>query len=183
MIDGKQAGPFELSQLPEAGIRPSTYVWCKGMADWEKAEDVADICRFYRNHLYDVMHPGPKKTLTEEIMEATAGMPGARMRFGAPNATPLQSPTTFDRFLRDQPDKHIPTLEEIEQSETNEVPPTSMIGVAWFVTFLCCPPTGIAALVYAYKSREAWKAGEKKAAHDFNRSAKMWVGIFCGNVS
>lgn len=58
MIDGEQKGPFELAELAQAGVRPGTYVWCKGMADWEKAEDVADICRFYRNRIYDLMHPG-----------------------------------------------------------------------------------------------------------------------------
>lgn len=41
MIDGERRGPFELSQLADAGVRPGTYVWCKGMDDWEKAEDVA----------------------------------------------------------------------------------------------------------------------------------------------
>ena len=57
MIDGERVGPLELSQLVEAGVRPSTYVWCKDMADWEKAEDVADICRYFRGHIHDLMHP------------------------------------------------------------------------------------------------------------------------------
>ena len=57
IIEGEKQGPFELEQLAEAGVRPSTYVWCKGMADWEKAENVADICRMYRGRLYDLLHP------------------------------------------------------------------------------------------------------------------------------
>ncbi|MDE6143194.1 MAG: DUF4339 domain-containing protein, partial [Muribaculaceae bacterium] len=30
IIDGEQKGPFELEELADAGVRPSTYVWCKG---------------------------------------------------------------------------------------------------------------------------------------------------------
>ncbi len=51
MIDGQRTGPWELWQLPEAGVTPDTYVWCKGMTDWRKAEVVADVCRYYRQHL------------------------------------------------------------------------------------------------------------------------------------
>ncbi len=38
MIDGERRGPFGLDELADAGVRPDTYVWCKGMSDWEKAE-------------------------------------------------------------------------------------------------------------------------------------------------
>ena len=27
------------------------------MADWQPASDVADICRFYRQRIFDLMHP------------------------------------------------------------------------------------------------------------------------------
>ena len=50
-IDDTQVGPLGLGQLIEAGVRPSTYVWHKGMADWEKAEDVPEICRAMRRAL------------------------------------------------------------------------------------------------------------------------------------
>lgn len=57
MIDGERRGPFELDALADVGVRPDTYVWCKGMADWEKAEDVAEICRWYRQRIFGLMHP------------------------------------------------------------------------------------------------------------------------------
>lgn len=33
------------------GVRPDTYVWCKGMDDWMKADEVPDICRYFRQRL------------------------------------------------------------------------------------------------------------------------------------
>lgn len=169
MIDGQQCGPYELEQLPEAGIRPSTYIWCSGMSDWEKAEDVADVCRLYRNRLYDIMHPNlhPEPTEGERLPIENSQIQGAEN----------PSPTNFDRYLKDEPEAHIPTLEEIDSQKDTSVAPQSMIGYAWLVTILCFPPTGIAALYYAYRSRSAWKKGEAKISHDLTRSAKMMTGI------
>ncbi len=59
MIDGERRGPFTLDALHEAGVTPDTYVWSKGMSDWEQAADVADICRYYRQRIFDKLHPVP----------------------------------------------------------------------------------------------------------------------------
>lgn len=55
MIDGKQVGPLMLDDIVEAGVRPDTYVWCKGMADWQRASEVPDICRYFRLRLAGVL--------------------------------------------------------------------------------------------------------------------------------
>ncbi len=54
MIDGERRGPFRLDQLRDAGVGPDTYVWSKGMADWEQAADVADICRYFPSWTRDI---------------------------------------------------------------------------------------------------------------------------------
>ncbi len=51
MIDGHQYGPMELDEMVKEGVRPDTYVWCKGMDDWTLASDVPDICRYFRQRL------------------------------------------------------------------------------------------------------------------------------------
>ncbi len=51
MIDGRQYGPMELDEMVAEGVRPDTYVWCKGMPDWELASEVPDICRYFRQRL------------------------------------------------------------------------------------------------------------------------------------
>lgn len=51
MIDGRRYGPMELDDLVREGVRPDTYVWCKGMEDWAMADEVPDICRYFRQRL------------------------------------------------------------------------------------------------------------------------------------
>lgn len=51
MIGGRQYGPMELDDMVREGVRPETYVWCKGMSDWTVASDVPDICRYFRQRL------------------------------------------------------------------------------------------------------------------------------------
>ncbi|MCH5231393.1 MAG: CD225/dispanin family protein [Muribaculaceae bacterium] len=169
MIDGEQKGPFSLEELPANGVRPSTYIWCKGMPEWQRAEENADVCRLFRNHLYDIMHPAPAENI--EV--------GVDDRWKVTKDEPHQGPypSRFDRYLQETGNEPLPTLEEIEQRKDTSAPPVSMIGYAWIVTFLCFPPTGIVALVYAYKSKKAWKAGKNTESHEYSRKAKMWTGI------
>lgn len=51
MIGGRQYGPMDLDDMPKEGVRPDTYVWCKGMGDWTQASEVPDICRYFRQRL------------------------------------------------------------------------------------------------------------------------------------
>ncbi len=51
MIEGRQYGPMQLEDMVREGVRPDTYVWCKGMPDWVQASEVPDICRYFRQRL------------------------------------------------------------------------------------------------------------------------------------
>lgn len=180
IIDGKKCGPFELNDLPAAGVRPSTYVWCKGMPDWEKAEDVADICRLYRGRLYDLLHP------SAPVAEAPSYS----------GDTPSEgAPSRFDNILQDT---RLPSIEEIDSRQDMTKAPVNMLPAAILVTLLFFPPLGIFAIYFAVASRRCWKkAGEisaseniktnsqgdisasdwRRLAHDYCRAAKMWTGI------
>ena len=172
MLNGQQEGPFELEELPAKGVRPSTYVWCKGMPDWEKAEDVADVCRLFRNRLYDLMHPQSNPSALQNGISSGSDIYKNEVSDNLP-----ASPTRFDKILNNAGQPSLPTLEEIDSRENTEIPPMSMVGYAWVVTILCFPPTGVAALIYAYKSKESWRIGNHKEAYLYNRAAKMWTGI------
>lgn len=165
MIDGEQRGPYPLDQLAAAGVRPSTYVWTDGMDDWEKAEDVADICRMFRNRLHDLMHPG--SVIAEQQRDQAQPYP---LKDVAPG-----SPSRYDRHLNEG--ESLPTLDEIDAMEDHSRPPQSMILLSVIVALLFCPLIGIIGVIYAIKSNNAWKRGEKDKAYDYNRSAKMWTGI------
>ncbi|MCH5229932.1 MAG: CD225/dispanin family protein [Muribaculaceae bacterium] len=169
MLDGEQKGPFTLEELPKVGVRPSTYIWTKGMHDWQKAEENADVCRLFRNHLYDVMHPVavPAKDIQTDLDKYKV----------LPDSEKGPAPTRFDKFLQEAGEDPLPTLEEIEDKKDKTIPPMSMIGYAWLVTIFCCLPTGIVALVYAYKSKRLWNAHDNILSYEYNRKAKLWTGV------
>lgn len=183
MIDGERRGPFGLDELADAGVRPDTYVWCKGMSDWEKAEDVADICRFYRQRIFDMMHPSEQR------------LP-ARQESAAPDdgSDPYdQVPERFRNMVRrsgEVPQGFVP-----DEPDTS-VPPSPTLFMAVLLTVFCFPPTGFVSIYYSYKARRAWieavRSESKKdkplysdaereecrrQAHDYDRQAKMWIGI------
>lgn len=185
MIDGERRGPYELSQLAEAGVRPSTYVWCKGMTDWEKAEDVADICRMFRGRLYDLLHPTMPAPNQPSQPSASEMTPDAQQR-------PL---SRFDHILQDT---RLPSIEEIDARQDISRPPANMLLPAILVTLLFFPPLGIFAIYFAVASKRCWaKANEtqsdtemktsakdtlsandwRRLAHEYCRAAKMWTGI------
>ena len=173
MIDGEQKGPFLLEELPSAGVRPSTYIWCKGMADWEKAEDNADVCRLFRNHLYDIMHPADN----DPSFSSPISDQGDDRWKVKPDEPHGPYPSRFDGFLQQAGEDPLPTLEDLDSQQDKTTPPISMVGYAWLVTIFCCIPVGIVALVYAYKSKNAWKKGDSVLSHEYCRRAKMWTGI------
>ena len=41
MVDGEKVGPFPLEEMADRGVGPDTYIWTKGMDDWEPAGDNA----------------------------------------------------------------------------------------------------------------------------------------------
>lgn len=178
MIDGDQKGPYSLEELPSAGVRPSTYIWYKGLPDWVKAEDDAEVCRLFRNHLYDIMHPGSAPVVKAPQQADNVANPGADDRWKIqPDNTDTKPRSRFDGFLQQAGEDPLPTLEEIESQKDKSVPPVSMVGYAWLVTIFCCLPIGIVALVYAYKSKNYWSAGNNDLAYEYNRKAKMWTGV------
>lgn len=170
MIDGERRGPFALDALAEAGVTPDTYVWSKGMSDWEKARDVADICRYYRQRIFDRMHPAP--------------------------TLPAQPEPQPEQEQQQVPGYGYPFPMPPDDADTATEPPMSLLAISIVMTFLCFPPTGFVAIYYAVMSRKAWdhtvmsesksskdlytpeeREKYRRVAYDAARKAKMWAGI------
>lgn len=177
MIDGERKGPYSLEELPAAGVRPSTYIWTKGLTDWQKAEDNADVCRLFRNHLYDIMHPGDSAISSENQVPVATSADDNNPWKVRPDTKADPHRSKFDGFLQQVGEDPLPTLEEIDAKQDKTLPPVSMIGYAWLVTVFCFFPTGIVALVFAYRSKKEWKSGNNALSHDYCRRSKMWTGI------
>jgi hypothetical protein len=171
MIHGERRGPFELSQLREAGVGPDTYVWCKDMKDWEPAADVPDICRFWRQEIARIMHPEtvPPVAPDERVKEIPADGQTAEPRY---RRTILGE--EYDAAM--QPD-----------DETLATPPPSLLPFAILVTLLFFPVTGAVAIYHSLQARKLWghsvnlkgedRLSLQREAYDSVRASKMWIGI------
>lgn len=161
-IDGRQLGPFELNQLVEAGVRPSTYVWCKGMPDWDRADKVEEIRDLFRHHIEEKM-----------VVREPESSPAVEV-----DRKPEPSESPALRFGR------IP--EPVEQEADINTPPQVSMTLAILSLILCFPLTGIAAVYFAYKAQRSWNESSKykekseelkKKSHEYERLAKMWLGL------
>lgn len=179
-IDGEQKGPYRLEELAGAGVRPSTYVWTKGMPDWQKAEEVPEICRLFRQHLAHRMHP-------ETVESPTVISPqGDTTAQGQPYGPP---PGDENNVRKDAPRSRfgIPLPETEPEPDYNRPPQVSLM-LAFLSLFLCFPPSGIAAVFFTYRSLKYWQQSLvtkdpsevenlRKQSHEAERLSKMWLGL------
>lgn len=170
--DGVQKGPFSLEELSEAGVTPDTYVWTKGMADWEQARTQPDICRYFRRRLSGTL-PLPERNV--ESVDESGRAPNPVKMFEQGEKVSLND---IMRFVNQQ------AAEAMEEKRNPTRPPrTSLLSaVCAIIVFF---PTGIAALLQTLKARKLWlqaPAGDagtdlRRLSHDCANSAHMWAGI------
>lgn len=191
MIDGRQQGPFELSQLIEAGVGPDTYVWCKEMDDWQKADEVADICRAMRNHIFDLHHRKAGSRNEDDRSQTIAQQEIQRQESFERELEKV--PPRFRRYFRNAGQLPGPQL---DTTPDLRYPPLSMLAVSILLTLFCFPLTGLVAIYYSLMSSRTWqettrsetkngsklyteeeKTELKKRSYDYSRQAKMWAGI------
>lgn len=161
MIDGERRGPFELDALADVGVRPDTYVWCKGMADWEKAEDVAEICRWYRQRIFGLMHP-PRFPESNVVQTASNADLTAGGTMPADTSAP-PPPTLFTAILM--------TLLCFPITGIVAVYYSYKARASWQESRRSDSPNSRP--LYS----EAERQQLRRQAHDYSRQAMMWIGI------
>ena len=183
-IDKEQQGPFTLRQLLESGIGPKTYVWGKGMPDWQHADEVADICRGMRRMLAGL---DPESGEPLPVPEAADVAPSkSKMMEGEP-----LNRANMEEYLRE-------AFEEAERMQTHDysVPPQGVsIISAVIAMILCFPITGILAIYFAWKCKAQWQRSEeaglsneerlelRRKSYDSARLYRMMIGItFCMGI-
>lgn len=159
-IDGRQCGPFELERLAEAGVTPDTYIWCKGMDDWQLARDNGEVCRMFRQRLFDLMHPTQPEGAEQQAEN---------------DDDPYDSvPIAFRRYV--ERSGTTPGEPSENRPDTSTAPP-NMLFLAIVVALMCFPLTGVLAIYFSYATNKLWRAGKRDEAYDMARRAKMWIGI------
>lgn len=166
IINDKQVGPFSLEEMPAAGITPDTYVWCKDMDDWKQAREVADICRFYRNRLFDQAHP----SLVEKIPVA---VPAEGESWEDPYAN---VPLKFRRQIQKADPKDV-DLESFSAKPDYSREPDTWWPFPMILSLIFFLPLGLLAISQMRKSQKAWKEGHAEDAHEFARRGKMAAGL------
>lgn len=187
MLGETQVGPMTLDQLAALGVRPDTYIWCKGMDDWGRADENGDICRFFRQRLSELRHPVARPAEPAVPQEASdiqdddySAVP-PRFRYYV-RKTGGPAPEAADH----DPADHDPAVP----------PPAGMLPVALLTSIICFPVTGIVAVYFAVKARKFWAEAKRsdsrssaplysdgerdsirKQMADAVRQCKMWTGI------
>lgn len=170
IINDTQVGPMELPELVEAGLMPETYVWCKGMDDWAQASEVADICRFFRQRIFDLMHPSPSASADGN----TPPSPPEFRLMGDEDYKGLKR-RDFYNAVGEQVANTAkdPDEEKLEQG----IPPARLPAWLVILSILLFFPLGIPALMQSRKAQKLWAAGLEAQSHETARSARMCAGI------
>lgn len=189
MIDGERRGPYRLDELAEAGVGPDTFVWCRGMEDWQKADEVADICRHFRQTIFNRMHP----SVSKKADEGASGNADEQQLTAADSEALGRVPLSFRRIV--EKSGETPQFNDAgDNAEVKQPAPTLFISI--FLTLFCFPVTGLVAIYYSWGARKAWeeikRSREKQDSKlyteserqalcrrlaDCDRQARMWTGI------
>lgn len=170
-INKETVGPLSLKELVEAGLRPSTYIWYKGLDDWQRAEEDPDICRGLRRYLagYD-----PE---TGELPEAQVAKEEAD-----PKEEMRQMAEQGMFGLRGLP-------EPPDRTDYTAKPMGVSVITALLATLFCFPITGLIAVFFAMRCSAYWKMSEQPGiadaerrdyqikSHSHARVYKMMLGI------
>lgn len=177
-INRRQVGPLTLQQLLQAGVRPTSYVWCKGMPDWQPAAEVPDICRAMRRAL-----AGLDPETGAERNEAVSGLADT-----ASKISHSRQPATrqeMAEYLREAFNE----AEEASRPDYSHQPQGVSIVMAIMLTICCFPLTGLISIYFAWRCRRNREQSQadglttderdslRRKSHDDARLYRMMAGI------
>lgn len=142
---GQQKGPIPPLQFSMSNVSADTLVWCKGMADWQRADAVDELKAYFNN---DANGATPPPT------PGTAGTAGTAS--GAP----------YDNVCH--------SMGSGTPNQSMPCPPSNLVW-AIVSTILCCLPTGIVAIVYACKVDNLYLMGNYQGAVEASNKARNWA--------
>lgn len=151
---GQQKGPIPPSQFSMFNVSADTLVWCKGMADWQRAGAVDELRAYLDN---DANGTTPPPT------------PGTAGTAGTASGAPYDN--VYHSMGSGTPNQSMPC------------PPSNLVW-AIVSTILCCLPTGIVAIVYACKVDNLYLMGNYQGAVEASNKARNWAigGLIAGVV-
>ncbi len=195
----EQLGPFSLEELSrmytEGELQLHDLVWTDGMEDWQPASTVPELTR--RDPPPQPLFP-PRKPAPEPVpapepeaarisiqKPAPAPVPGPAPAPAMPEMPPMPPEPAMPQMPpqpagQSWPQVHLQTPSFREPASANldaDIP--NHLAFALVVT-LCCPPMGLAAVVFALKSGRRQSAGDVAGARLASQEALKWCWIALG---
>lgn len=168
IINDCQIGPMELPELVEAGLMPETYVWCKGMSDWKHASEVADICRFFRNRIFELMHP------TVQVAESAPTEQAEVLPMADEDYKGMKR-REFYNAVNEQ--IRSTSADPEEEKMESGLPPAFMPPVLLVIAVILFFPLGIPALMFTRRAKKLWEQGEIRESYRTASASRMYCGI------
>lgn len=185
-IDGKQQGPFGVSDIERMNLDPNTLVWHQGLPEWQKACQTDAISHIFAGQARP--EPAPA-TDFGQAPETNFGQ-SPETNFGGQE--PYQQPVFEQQQPAQQPyNPQQPMAEQAyaEPGYDGQEPPSNYRGlsIALMVSgFLCCCPgfipmvLGIIAFVMGGKVNTAMQVGDIEYARQKSGTAKILVYVGLG---
>lgn len=126
--DGQQLGPYPLNQLAGAGLTRDTYVWTEGMAEWQKAGDVADFA--------SIFNPPQTQAPPPVSGQPVGGQPHGQNPYGQPGQPVYGQPQQPYQQPGTQYNPYVSTPYEMKQPIPNSVA-VLVLGICSIVFGFC----------------------------------------------
>lgn len=149
--NGEQSGPFTMEELAAKGpLSPNTYVWFKGMADWQKIDAVPELA-----DMVQVAEQEPEGEFPSEmppVPEFAAQQPQSAQM---PQYGPVQ-------YAAQQPAEMVPKR-----------PPHNLF---WSIVALifCCSIPAIVAIIYGALVTSKYNQGDYVKAQKYSDISAWW---------
>lgn len=171
--NGQQAGPFAVDQLIAEGVTPTTLVWCEGMAQWQPAQEIAEISvLFYQQPQQPVVPPTPEQAYQQpQPAYQQPQQPQPQQAYQQPQQA-YQQP---QQPQQPQQAYQQPVYGPQPAYGNQQMPmPQNYLIHSIIVTILCCWPLGIVAIINAVGVGNAYNAGNYEEAERKSKQAKKW---------
>lgn len=164
LIDGVQQGPYTHEQLEQMNLAPDTYVWHKGLPEWQRAAQCQETAYLFagmeQESAFEPAEPQPAEA-QPPVCEQPQDAPQQTAATAQPEFEPI---STYHAPEGDEPTEEIPPM------------PQQYVALSIITLVCCCVPMGIIALIYGNKVSTSWRLGDYEDAEKSSKIAK-WCSI------
>lgn len=180
-IKGKQSGPHSVDELSRMGVDKSAYVWHSGLDDWVKITKVPELNEMLENMASgtyagaaspadDVVPEIPDNEVPDIPNDEVPETPND-LAYNANNAMNNNVHDRWnnpqDNYSRNDSGAFAASQSATAAADAPKCPPTNLVW-AIILTFCCCTPLGILAIIFAYQTKKHYQNGNYEKAQRYS---------------